>query len=209
MIFILKIFNLLIILSVVNATFVFQEAGARTLDSGLKISMNKIRKEEAGMLISRPDPSSEALYADLVAASITSLEDYTLWLKSNFVYKKDAPGTDIWSLPRETLLRRSGDCEDLAFLNKAVLEMLGYRARVLCVVRAGENHAICVFLGPDGYYVVDNTRVFKTNISEQDRLFAVLAKAYSGSGIVEIALDKKGYNLLFEQANLAASGPDY
>jgi hypothetical protein len=78
-----------------------------------KVAMKNVKKEESGLLISRPEASSEALYRGIVLENMSSLEDYALWLKTNFTYKKDKPGFDIWAKPQETLTRGGGDCEDL------------------------------------------------------------------------------------------------
>ncbi len=95
-------------------------------------------------------------------ANIKSLEDYERWLQKTVKYKGD-DGADVWSLPEETLTKKYGDCEDLAFLNKAFLHVLGYQPKVMALVRFGDKkgHAICVF-EENGYYLwFDNTSLNK------------------------------------------------
>ena len=57
------------------------------------------------------------------------------------------------------LQKRRGDCEDYAFLNAAVLRVLGYRPEVLAMGGLGGNHAICVFKENGRYSWIDNARL--------------------------------------------------
>jgi hypothetical protein len=76
------------------------------------------QKKPAGQttLTSIPDPLDMRILKIISKENIRCLQDYALWLKKNFQYKKDE-GKDHWASPDETLDLRKGDCEDFAFLN--------------------------------------------------------------------------------------------
>ena len=100
--------------------------------------------------------------------NIKTINDYVQWLQKTVKYKKDTD-IDAWSLPEETLTKKYGDCEDIAFLNKAFLHVLGYRPKVMALLRKGrrKGHAICIFK-ENGYYLwFDNTKLKKTLISSR------------------------------------------
>lgn len=73
------------------------------------------------------------------------------WCWKNLVYKRD--GTkDIWQTPKETLRLRTGDCEDWALLERAVLLANGIPEEHVWLVivfdkRAQEYHAFTVAHG--------------------------------------------------------------
>ncbi len=114
-----------------------------------------------GVLVSRPNPLDKDMFDFIRVNRIRTLDDYTRWMKSNLVYRKDET-FDNWSLPQETLERKAGDCEDFALLTKSVTRVLGYRPQFLALVRENKAHAVCV-MKKDGYYVwFDNARFVPT-----------------------------------------------
>jgi hypothetical protein len=78
--------------------------------------------------------------ADQIAKSFTSVVSgipwgIAEWLRFNIRYESDIENygdSDYWQFPTETLQRRSGDCEDFAFLAASLLRAKGYsNARVI------------------------------------------------------------------------------
>lgn len=65
------------------------------------------------------------------------------WVSDNITYKddKDTWGiSDYWQTPEETMLLRTGDCEDFTILAMALLNSIGiYSELVLCDVADGMN----------------------------------------------------------------------
>lgn len=163
--------------------------------------VKQIRKEQAGVLISRPDPLDEKIRDIIKTNNIFSLADYGQWLKAHIHYKNDE-GKDCWSLPEDTLAKGWGDCEDLAFLNQAVLCVLGYEPRVLCVLRMFCSHAICVFQENGYYQIVDNTTFKHTPARSFDELLHYLFIVYNCASIGELDLQAKEYQVLFRRKDI-------
>jgi hypothetical protein len=164
--------------------------------------VKQIRKEQAGVLISRPDPLDERIRDIINANNIVSVADYAQWLSAHVRYQRDE-GKDYWSLPEDTLVRGRGDCEDLAFLNKAVLSVLGYESRVLCVLRMFRSHAICVFEDNGYYQIVDNTSLKHTPARSFDELLQYLLIVYNCASIGEVDLSTQDYQVLVRRRDLA------
>ncbi|MFH1094510.1 MAG: transglutaminase-like domain-containing protein [Candidatus Omnitrophota bacterium] len=112
----------------------------------------------SGALVSMPAALDMRILNIINNEKIRSVEDYAVWLKKNFKYKKDED-TDNWASPDETLTRLAGDCEDFAFLNEAVLRIFGYKPQVLGLGGGLKlvNHAVCVFKKDSRYLCFDNT----------------------------------------------------
>lgn len=74
-----------------------------------------------------------------------SPSDAYFWVRRNIRYSRELG--DIWSPPRHTLARKSGDCEDMAALLCSILRAMGYDAyvRVGRVVETGRLHAWVVY----------------------------------------------------------------
>jgi len=127
----------------------------------VNIGQTKWRAAGAGI---KSTPRSERKVLELLTnEGIEYLEQYAKWLRENVRYRND-DGSDTWSLPEETLARRCGDCEDLAFLNRQFLRALGYEPQVAAFRKAGWEkwHAICVFEKEDRYFYFDNCRLKST-----------------------------------------------
>jgi len=96
--------------------------------------------------------------------SINSLKDYALWLSENIKYSSDGI-VDSWAVAEETISKRQGDCEDFAFLNKAALEVLGYKPQIIIMKNKGSEgkHAICIFKNAGRYFYFNNAILKKTS----------------------------------------------
>ena len=128
---------------------------------------------------------------------IKSLRDYEQWLQKNIEYRND-DGADVWSLPAETLRRKYGDCEDLAFLNAAFLRVAGYQPKVMGLLRGGgrTGHAICVFK-ESGYYLwFDNAKLNKTSATSMEEFAKYILRSHLYAGLFEINLDATNQNIL-------------
>ena len=81
-------------------------------------------------------------------------------------YRRDAETwgvTDYWATPRETLARRTGDCEDYAILKMALLRDLGVAETDMSLVvlrdeSRGVFHAVLSLRTPSGHLILDNLR---------------------------------------------------
>jgi len=143
------------------------------------------RYETNGVFISRPSSTGERIRNIIVFNNIQTLDGYALWLHKNIKYKRDK-GKDSWSSPGETLQKKYGDCEDLAFLNEAVLRALNYQPKVLIVVRPLNNHAICVFKENSYYSLIDNTKLIRTKTGTILEFSKFLFMKYGFSSLREI-----------------------
>lgn len=148
-----------------------------------KVSLNNT-------LISRLAPADERIRNVILLNKIASLDDYILWLKANIRYKKDKK-LDIWSHPEETLERKYGDCEDLAFLNKRFLAILNYQPKVFVAVRPLRSHAVCVFKEGGNFSLIDNTSLTRTHLRSEKELTGYLLARYNCSSLKEIVLNTK------------------
>ena len=145
-------------LVVFSSLFLIQ---ANAAEENLQYTIRHEVIQSNGVLVSQPKRIDKTIDFILKTNRISTLEDYSKWLKANIEYTPDNRD-DIWTDPAETLKRRQGDCEDFAFLTAEVLKGLGYQPRFLALVREGEAHAICVFK-KDGYYMwFDNTTLKST-----------------------------------------------
>lgn len=129
--------------------------------------------------------------------NIKSVDDYARWLQKTVKYKED-DGVDIWSLPEKTLTRKYGDCEDIAFLNKTFLHVLGYQPKVMALLRRGgrKGHAICVFK-ENGYYLwFDNTRLNKTSTASIEKFTNDILRNGLYATLFEITFGDGNQNIL-------------
>lgn len=165
--------------------------------------VRQIRKEQAGVLIARPDPFDERMRDIMVRDNIASSVDYAQWLGLHLSYQRDE-GKDEWALPEDTLAKGRGDCEDLAFFNQAALRVLGYEPRVLCMLRAFRSHAICVFKDGDYYRIIDNTRIKSTPARSFEELVCYLFTMYRCASIGEAHHDTHDYQVLFRRKDLVS-----
>jgi predicted transglutaminase-like cysteine proteinase len=120
-------------------------------------------------------PSPDLIKEFMQRNHIASLEQYVAWQKTNLTYSIDPTG-DAWAAPQETLVRKSGDCEDLAFLHAEILKTLGYEARVLAFSKGKEGHVFCVFKINGAYNILDNLNYVPIQAPSLEHLARFLAK---------------------------------
>jgi hypothetical protein len=159
------------------------------------------------VLVSRPIQIDIIISDILKANGIRSIDDYAKWLQENIRYERDKGG-DIWALPEETLERKYGDCEDYAFLNAAVLHVLGYHPKVLSVWcarilmgRLIPNHAICVFEKDGRYLYFDNEKLKVTDASSMEEFAKYISASYYCSSVSEITFINKKRETLFTKSS--------
>jgi predicted transglutaminase-like cysteine proteinase len=133
----------------------------------------------------------------LKANTIENLEDYISWLQENISYASDAT-EDRWADPLDTLNFRSGDCEDIAFLNAEVLKSFGFEARVLAYGHDKEAHVICLFIKDGKYYIFDNTQFYRDITSPSlKEIFHFLASKHQARYLLELSLKDKNFKVLY------------
>lgn len=130
-----------------------------------------------GVFVSGPDTAENEINFFLKTENINSVSEYSNWLKHNITYLKDHKN-DIWTAPIETLRRRYGDCEDFAFLNTAILTIMGYQPKVLLLIKKQSSHAICIFKKNDNLIFFDNNNLIRTKFLSEKTLIKHLKKEY-------------------------------
>lgn len=188
-----------VILCLDSFSCVFAKENSIFVQGTLKLRQQ--RYVNNGVLISRPVPFDERIIDIIFFNNIRSIPDYLQWLKSNIVYRKDIEG-DIWSRPLDTLKSGFGDCEDFSFLNEAVLNFLGFKPKVLTLMRIGCNHAICVFKQENGYYsLIDNTRLVYTKSKNMTELAKYLFSVYHCYSLGTAQLNTKTQQVLYKRSD--------
>ncbi len=121
--------------------------------------------------------TDRAKYLEVVASirrEFNSPETLSKWLHRNVRYDNDVKGNDYWQTPYETISKRSGDCEDYAFLAQDLLSEIGISSRVIAVsYRKGSektSHAICLFKGYNGYEYFSGAYLKKQSASSIEAL---------------------------------------
>ncbi|MEW5894465.1 MAG: transglutaminase-like domain-containing protein [Candidatus Omnitrophota bacterium] len=90
------------------------------------------------------------------------------WLKRNIKYQSDLKvhgQESYWQTPEETMVLRTGDCEDFAFLAQAMLKQIGVDSTVISVVFGSEffdktAHALCIFPSKNPKGVFSNYQLY-------------------------------------------------
>ncbi|MGE0268255.1 MAG: transglutaminase-like domain-containing protein [Candidatus Omnitrophota bacterium] len=148
--------------------------------------------------VSQSDIDKKFIALFLKKQNIRNLDEYILWFKKNIHYKSDG-GSDQWSTPIETILRRSGDCEDLAFLNKTVLEVFGIESKVLGTQKGSDHHVFCVFQYNQRIYIFDNTNYIKTKAESVEEIAIFLYEKYNINYLLEVSLYPRSVSLLYSK----------
>jgi predicted transglutaminase-like cysteine proteinase len=199
-----KIYIFSIILCFFNCSHIFAQEAYRTdnlLASKEEESQYFIIRQDkykaGSVLVSVPNQTDTTILDLLKNSGIRTLEDYARWLAENIKYKTDE-AKDTWAQAQETLQRKSGDCEDYAFLNAAVLNVLGYHPKVLGLkgVRASigrliGNHAICVFTKDCHYLYFDNEKLKTTYASSIAEFLKYIFTRFNCLSISELWLNDK------------------
>lgn len=149
-----------------------------------------------------PDDIERDLLASFLSThNINSLDEYVQWFTQNMDYLPDT-GTDTWSPPLVTLIRGGGDCEDLAFLNVAVLKHLGISARVLGTKKDSNHHVFTIFEHENRMFVFDNNQLIKTRATNLAQIAVFLYEKYKLDYILEVRLKPRQIRVLFDKATL-------
>lgn len=150
------------------------------------------------VLISAPNTRAQFVSDFISVNGLTTIEDYVNWLPANIRYQKDGI-RDEWADPQTTVNRGVGDCEDLAFLNQAVLKHLGYFALVLSVRTAtGTDHAICVYLNGGTFQWIDNYEVIQTTTGDFYQFLVVLLRHYKATQLFELEGENGSQHIFFQ-----------
>jgi predicted transglutaminase-like cysteine proteinase len=180
-------------------------AFAQELDeiiSGSQLVIRQQRYKTKGVLVCRPHSVDEKILSIIKNNHIRSLMDYMKWLQENVKYTKDNDG-DKWLTPEEMLFKKGGDCEDFAFLNKAVLTVLGYSPEVISLdgIEA-RGHAICVFQSEGDYLWMDNNEIKKMQAKSALEFFKYLFHKYGCKSISSLDLETKRRQVLFKRSEM-------
>lgn len=79
-------------------------------------------------------------------------------VNKGIAYEREAAGRDCWQLPHETIMRRKGDCEDLAILKMAELAACGIPLDKMFIVicKAFGGHAVLACAHGRDALILDN-----------------------------------------------------
>lgn len=156
-----------------------QEAYA-LVDSGQRDDLTKII-EKCRDRISDLEAERQKIN-NLKYARLESPSAIAKWLKANIKYKSDWSShheKEYWQSPKETLVLKTGDCEDFAFLAQALLNEIGISSSVISIqhIKDGKQrgHAICVFPKERPYNYFN---VSKLNTSNREIDANFIAKLY-------------------------------
>jgi predicted transglutaminase-like cysteine proteinase len=159
---------------------------------------NLADKEQMRQIIVQSETRERELaeYLDLariVRSNIKTPEDLEDWMGKNIHYEKEHFGENYFQSPHETLSKRSGDCEDYAFLAQAFLSEIGIQSKVISVAyeegSEKKGHAICVFERGMGYQFFSGS-ILKT--AKTTSIEKLVAQSYPGwYSISEIDLRTK------------------
>jgi len=134
----------------------------------------------------------------ILTHQIRSIDQYAQWLQENITYEADAPTSDDWASPAVTLQNKQGDCEDIAFLNAAIVRSFGYEPQVLAYGQGKEAHVICLFKMEGKYYIFDNTKYYRNIVSPSlKEIFTFLVKKHHAQYMLELSLEPKQKKILF------------
>jgi len=158
-----------------------------------------------GVLLSVPEATKQSLSDKnvkelLYRNNIYTLEEYAAWIKKNSHYVKDLNGDD-WADPETTLRKRSGDCEDFAFLNATVLKILGYEPKILAVTTNELTHAFTIVMKDNYYLVFDNNTVTETKARTFSQFIYAFMKNKDTRFIIELpSQNRNDARLLYKRS---------
>jgi len=194
----LIIFFLIFLCSCADSAFALE--AMRSIPHG-NLIIRQERYTVGSISVSRPIPLDEKILNTLIVNSITSLEPYLEWLSKNIIYQKDGK-RDAWAYPEETLKIKRADCEDFAFLNEAVLRVMGYEVQVLAMGGFGGHHAFCLFKEKDYYSWIDNSKLKRTKAKTISEFAKHIFTTYGSSYLLEVDLETKDMDILFKRSEL-------
>lgn len=96
-----------------------------------------------------------------VPHSVQSAQDMANWLASEFEYRMEF--SDSWQTPHDTIMSRTGDCEDFALLASALLHQMGRENDILILKFKGLKtaHAVCIWKDSNDSYNFFSNRELK------------------------------------------------
>jgi len=157
------------------------------------------RQNANGVLVSRPNRMDEYIQNFLNHNNIRELADYSHWTTENLSYQSET--TDSWATPKEMIERKKGDCEDFAFLNSAVLRVLGYQPHILALTYGPHQaHAICAFKFQDRYLWFDNKKLVETRTATLKDLAAELLTTTGSHQLLELDPSTQKWQLVRERS---------
>lgn len=174
--------------------------GMRSIPHG-NLIIRQERYSVGSISVSRPLPLDELILDTLIINSITSLEPYLQWVSENIIYTKDGK-RDAWAPPEETLENKRADCEDFAFLNEAVLRVMGYEVQVLAMGGFGAHHAFCLFKEAGYYSWIDNSKLKRTKTKTITEFAKHIFATYGSSYLLAVDLETKDLDILFKRSEL-------
>jgi len=168
---------------------------------GINFNIRQEVFEEGQVFVCRPHSTDEKILNVVGNNNIGTLGDYARWLKANIKYKKDGKG-DRWMAPEETLREQYGDCEDYAFLNAAVLSVMGYEPEVLALMRFDGIHAICVFKKNGCYWWMDNAELKRSQAQSFSEFARCIFNEYRSFCLLTLNFENKNWNILLKKSEV-------
>jgi predicted transglutaminase-like cysteine proteinase len=100
-------------------------------------------------------------------------KDISNWLIKNIEYVSDNETwnkSEYWQTPLETISKRTGDCEDFAFVAQELLNQIGIESCVIGMyyVFIEGGHAVCIFKWEGRYYILDNGSLIKGTSTDEN-----------------------------------------
>jgi len=134
---------------------------------------------------------------------LNSPQAISQWLKNNIAYESDVSmhTEGYWQTPEETIILKTGDCEDFAFLAQALLRKINIHSTVLSIKYKKDNqkhgHAICVFTNKGYYNFFTN---FDLRTSQKRSINELIDKRYpQWITIEEIDISDNSRRMFFEK----------
>lgn len=134
----------------------------------------------------------------LQAQNIRTITQYIQWFENHMSYQADGK-QDAWARPLDTLVRQKGDCEDLAFLNKAMLQLFGIEGRVLGTRKDNNHHVFLVFEHNNRIYIFDNTRCILTKARSVEDIASFLYRKYDIDYLLEVQNTPRHIRVLYDK----------
>lgn len=131
-------------------------------------------------------------------------QEIVIWMKQNIKYQEDKDIYDqneYWQSPKETIILKTGDCEDTAFLAQEFLKKINEDSRVIAIhygnrVKGYKGHAICMFPKDDPQFYISNDQLHRMD----DGLMGFVEKFYPDwFQLKELYWDSKTSKTLYTQ----------
>lgn len=167
--------------------------------SDLSVRTNTWRSD--GVLSARPDPDDRQILSLIAQNNISSLQEYSTFLKNSVSYRKQGK-TSQWVNWRDTLRNGYADCKGFSLLNHAFLSFLGYEPKILVLRSAFYSHAVCVFKVNGRFFIFDNETLRSTRCVSLTELARYLITKYEGSTVLEVDGTSRKVSLVLTQKTM-------